>query len=159
MATYAKRTKVSVDKTRDEIERTLRRYGASGFMYGWQGRNAQIAFEIEEPRRMVRFTLLLPDPNDDEFTLTDTGRERNENQAFLAYEQAVRQRWRALALVIKAKLEAIDAGIAIFDDEFMPYLVLPSGRTVAEEVGTKVVESIESGKSVPLLPGPKPKGK
>lgn len=34
MVKYAESTEVSSSRTRDEIERTLRRYGASEFVYG-----------------------------------------------------------------------------------------------------------------------------
>lgn len=44
----------------------------------------------------------------------------------LAWEQACRQRWQALLLAIKAMLEAVAAGIAQFEDEFLAYLVDPT---------------------------------
>ncbi|MDD3798409.1 MAG: hypothetical protein PHE36_04435 [Novosphingobium sp.] len=72
--------------------------------------------------------------------------------ALREWEQACRQRWRALALVIKAKLEAIDSGISEFDDEFMAHIVLPNGRTVSEEVRPKIT-SAYAGEGMPnLLP-------
>jgi hypothetical protein len=37
MARYAAETTVASDRSRAEIERILERYGASSFMYGWQG--------------------------------------------------------------------------------------------------------------------------
>lgn len=40
MTTYASQTTVSPDRSRAEIERTLSRYGATGFMYGWSDRGA-----------------------------------------------------------------------------------------------------------------------
>ena len=45
----------------------------------------------------------------------------DEKTAHGRWEQACRQRWRALALVIKAKLEAIDAEISTFEEEFLPF--------------------------------------
>ena len=41
-----------------------------------------------------------------------------------------RQRWRALNLAIKAKLEAVESGIVTFDQEFLAHIVGPSGQTV-----------------------------
>jgi hypothetical protein len=38
---FAEKTTVSSDKSRAEIERTLSRYGASSFMYGWNQAHAQ----------------------------------------------------------------------------------------------------------------------
>jgi len=101
MAKYAASTQVSSDKSKAEIEKTLQRYGATGFMYGWQESKAIIAFQMMN--RHIKFILPMPSINDKEFRLTDTGRERSENAKQDAYEQAIKQKWRALALVIKAK--------------------------------------------------------
>ncbi len=43
---YAGKTQVSSDKSKAEIERTLQRYGATGFMYGWQDSIAVIMFQM-----------------------------------------------------------------------------------------------------------------
>ena len=50
-----------------------------------------------------------------------------------AHEQERRRLWRALLLNIKAKLEAVESGISVFDEEFMAHIVLPK-RLV--ELGT-----------------------
>jgi hypothetical protein len=47
-------------------------------------------------------------------------------------EQQQRQRWRALTLVIKAKLEAVESGIATIEEEFLPHIVVPGGGTFGE---------------------------
>ncbi len=44
MTRYAATTSVSVAKSKAEIEDILQRYGASGFMSGWQGNLAMIFF-------------------------------------------------------------------------------------------------------------------
>ena len=41
----------------------------------------------------------------------------------------MRQRWRALALCIKAKLEAVECGITSFEEEFLAHVVMPNGQT------------------------------
>jgi hypothetical protein len=95
----------------------------------------------------------LPDPSAEEFTLTPTGRERSASAAEDAYEQAVRQRWRALALVIKAKLEAVEAGISTVEDEFLAHVALPAGGTVGEWMRPRLDEVYASGRMPALLPG------
>lgn len=152
MPRYAESTAVSSDRSRAEIETTLARYGASRFMYGWDQQSAIIAFEMHG--RRIQFQLPLPNKDAEEFTRTPTGRVRAASQATEAYEQAVRQRWRALALVIKAKLEAVDAGITIFEDEFMAHIVLPSGETVGHWMRPQIEASYQSGNMPPLLPAP-----
>jgi hypothetical protein len=37
MPTYPKETAVSPARSRAEVERTLQRYGAQGFLYSWKG--------------------------------------------------------------------------------------------------------------------------
>lgn len=152
MARYAENTQVGSDRSRAEIERTLKRYGASAFAYGWEGHNASIMFHLEN--RRIIFRLPLPDPSADEFRLTPSGKwERTAKQQEDAYEQAVRQRWRALALVIKAKLEAVEAGISTVEDEFLSHVALPSGGTVGEWLRPKL-SAIYDGEQLPaLLPG------
>lgn len=148
--TYAAQTSVSVEKSKYEIERTLQRYGASQFIYGWGQEEAVIGFIVEG--RQVRFKVAVPDLKD--FFRTATGRARSRTQAHKEWEQAQRQRWRALLLVIKAKLEAIEAGIATFEDEFGMYIMLPNGQTVGETVMPQVALAYETGKMPEsLLPG------
>lgn len=74
---------------------------------------------VAELTGRVRFVLPLPDPQDREFTHTP-GRQtrRSESKRAEAWEQACRQAWRALALVVKAKLEAIEGGSIYTGPEF-----------------------------------------
>lgn len=103
--------------------------------------------------KQVRLSVPFPDRSAREFTHTPTrGTIRSPAQQEEAYEQAVRQRWRALDLVVKAKLEAVEAGISIFEREFFSDIVLPDGRTVGEYVLPQVEESYRSGLMPPLLP-------
>ncbi len=139
MSTYASKTDVTSDRSRGEIEKILARYGATHFAYMTEPGAARIAFQAVG--RQVRFTIPLPDPEAREFTHHSRG-ERTASAREAAYEQATRQKWRALALVVKAKLEAIESGIATFEQEFYAHTVLPSGRTVFEETGEQVAEMI-----------------
>lgn len=135
--TYASKTTVSPERSRAEIESTLKRYGAGGFAYGWDDDEgvAMVAFKHEG--RQVRF--MLPVPPQEDFRRTPNTRQWRDNAAMLkAHDQAVKQRWRALALSIKAKLEAVEAGIVTFEEEFLAHFVLPGGRTVAETLGPEL---------------------
>lgn len=146
MGIYARETTVSVDRSKSEIERTLTRYGATSFMYGWDSDKRGAGFQFRFANRMLRFTIPIPDRED--FRKTGKGRKRpgGEGAVDRAWEQAIRQRWRALAIAIKAKLEAVTSGVVGFDVEFMPYAVMPDGRTVAEHVGPELALAYESGK-------------
>lgn len=104
MGRYAQNTVVSSEESKMEIERTLRRYGAAEFVQGWDSDKAIIMFRMEN--RRIRFYLPMPDKQ--ECCKTATGRTRSNEYAIeQAWEQAQRQRWRALTLAIKAKLELL----------------------------------------------------
>ena len=148
---YAQDTQVSTNRSRDEIERTLSRYGASQFMYGWEHGRAVIAFAADD--RRVQFMLPMPDREDPAFTRTPTGKKRAAAAAEQAYEQAVRQAWRALALVIKAKLEAVAAGITEFEAEFLAHIMLPDGSTVGDWARPQLAAAYTSGAMPALMPG------
>lgn len=147
--TYASQTSVSSEKSRREIEQTLIRYGATSFAYGWQENAAMIGFKAHD--RNIRLVLPMPDRDHCAFTRTPTGRARSASEADKAFEQAVRQKWRALALVIKAKLEAVESGIVTFEDEFAMHMVLPGGRTVAEHVLPAIDTAYDTGRVPSLL--------
>lgn len=153
MTRYAAETSVSQDRSRAEIEATLKRYGATSFMYASEQTTAMIGFRISD--RMVKFVLPMPDPKSREFTHHSRG-QRTPDAALKAWEQAGRQRWRALALVIKAKLEAVAAGITTIEDEFLAHTVLPDGSTVGQFMQPQLAIAYEQG-SMPttlLLGGP-----
>ena len=149
MNLYATGTTVAPEKSRAEIERILTRYGATGFAYGWDGPRAVIAFRAKE--RNVKFVLPLPKPED--FKTTPTGRQRrNTGRQAIVAEMETRRRWRALALAVKSKLEMVASGIVQFDDEFLPYIVMPDGRTVAEHVRPGIVAAYAGKPMKALLP-------
>lgn len=149
MSRFAADTSVSVSASKAEIERIVERYGAEGFMSGWQADQAMVAFTMMQ--RQVRFVLTMPAKTEKRFTEHSRGL-RTPEAAQKEWEQACRQRWRALALVIKAKLEAIESNISTFDDEFMAHIVLPNGNTVSQEAGPRIIEAYKSGAMQPLLP-------
>lgn len=151
MPKYATKTEVSSTRTRADIEDTLLRYGASGFGYVRQNDKAMIAFAMQN--RQIRFILPLPNPNDREFTHTPArGTPRSQDAQRDAYEQAERQRWRALSLVIKAKLEAVECGIAEFEREFLGNIVLPDGRTAGDFMLPQIEQAYETRCMPSLLP-------
>ncbi len=152
MTRYAENTAISAEASRGEIERTLLRYGAAAFSYGWEGNKALVAFKMRG--KFIRFVLEMPDREDQQFKLTETKRwARSEEAAYKAWEQACRQKWRALALVVKAKLEAVESGITSFEEEFLAAIMLPNNQTVGQYVLPQVTIAYESGKMPALIPG------
>ncbi len=149
MPKYAEKTTVSEGRSKIEIEQTLTRYGATSFMYGWSGDICIVAFEMSN--RRIKIKLPMPDPNS--FGRTPTGRRRTTAQAQNAHAQATKQRWRALALFIKAKLEAVESGITTFEAEFLDGTMLPSGQTVGEWLKPQIETVYDGGQMPPLLSG------
>lgn len=151
MTRYAEGTTVPADRSRAEIDRVLSKYGASGFGYSWERREvailpvpmygaktelrdfAAIIFQFKE--RRVRLDVPMP-----------TAREAGTVQRA---EARTRQRWRALLLVIKAKLEAVESGISTLEQEFLANIVTESGRTIGEVLVPRLSEAIAAGRLLP----------
>lgn len=153
---YAERTNTSTDASKVEIEKTLRRYGAKQFTYGWDQNRVSVAFQLGS--RRVLYRMVMPDRDSNEFTLTPSGKwGRDEKEADAAWERACRQKWRALALIIKAKLEAVDSGITTLEDEFLSGTMLPDGSTVGEWIEPQIEHVYRTGGMPQLLPGAAPR--
>jgi hypothetical protein len=156
MARYAANTEVPASRSRDEIERTLTRYGATSFAYSANATSSAVAFEMKTPGgvRRVRFIIMLPDRNAKEFAYTANGyTRRSATAAAELYDRACRQVWRALLLVVKAKLEAVDAGISTFEEEFLAHIVLPDGTTVGDNIGPAIARAYAENTMPALMPG------
>ena len=122
-------------KTRGEIEALLTRHGAGQILSGidHQRRTGFVGFTMAS--RQFRIPLL---------SVAD-GRNRNP-------EQVERERWRALLLLIKGKLEYIAAGMSNAETEFVAHVVLPSGATVGDEIAPRLAEVYTTGEVRGLLP-------
>ncbi len=147
---YASDTEVSVERSKAEIEGILQRYGAEQFLSGWDQTRAVVACRMHG--RHIKFVVPLPARDAEEFRLTPSRKwERSDRERAAAWEQACRARWRALALVIKAKLEAIEVGITDFDTEFMGFIQLPSGETFGEWARPQIERAYTLGEMPALL--------
>jgi len=156
MTTYAEGTTVSAEKSRGEIERTLARFGATGFAYGWDETRASVQFVAQG--RQVRFVMTLPDPSESRFTMFTRSKygspeRRSLGAAKSLHEAEVRRLWRVLALAVKAKLSLVEAEIVSFEQEFLAFVVLPSGRTVYEETHAAIASAYDGNQIPALLPG------
>jgi hypothetical protein len=122
---YAATTEVPIDRSKRHIEELLMRAGAEGYHTGWQAASGDDpgwdAIEFLWKGKHIRFRL----PRQQAVVT----RSRNKR---LSPEQRDRQRWRVLFLVVKAKIEAVEAGIAVFEEEFLSFIVTASGKTIGE---------------------------
>jgi hypothetical protein len=153
MSQYASKTSVPVAKTKGEIEAIVERYGASQFASGWDEEKAKIGFRMAG--RQIAFILPMPDKRARAYThYSSRGYEkaRTADAAQREWEQACRQRWRALLLVIKAKLEAVETGISTLENEFLANIVLPTGQLVGDWMKPQIETAYVTGSMPNLLP-------
>ncbi len=150
--TYAAGTAVTVQASRSEIEKMVRAAGANAFLFAEDVDVARISFRMEG--RLLRFDIALPAPDEERFVTIVRGaagrQARTAVQASAAYDRALRELWRALALTIKAKLTAVEAGIVTFEDEFLAHVVLADDQTVGRVVGRQLALHYE-GRDLPRL--------
>jgi hypothetical protein len=131
---YAQDTKVPAGITKDEIERLLRKGGASQIFSGFDEDTKQITLGWRLEGRNYKLT-----------SSTDRPTRRCDEQ------QIEREAWRVLLLLLKAKLEVIAAGGTTFESEFLANLLLPDGSTVGEDVLPKVAIAYENATMPNLL--------
>lgn len=134
-STYASETEVPIERSKAQIEGLLIKYGAEGYHTGWQAATTDDpgwdAIEFLWKGKQIRFRLPRPTASDRAF-VDKYGMRLGGTKLQKAMDQKNRQRWRVLYLVVKAKLEAVEAGIAIFEEEFLSFIVTASGKTVGE---------------------------
>lgn len=147
---FAEGTSVPVERSRAEIESLVLRGGATEFASGWNGESAMIGFTMN--RLQIQMRLPLPNKGDKSFAYTPSGRwRRTQKSRDEAFDQEMRRRWRALCLVVKAKLEAVQSGISTIEQEFLPYIVAPNGLTIGQMVIPKLEAMVDSKTMAPLL--------
>lgn len=127
--TYASTTKVPVSQTKNDIEKLVTKYECEAFGIMTDKKGAQVAFQMQS--RNILFKITVPE-----------------------HPQEARARWRALLLVVKAKMESVDAGIEEFEEAFLANIVMPGGQTVSE-MARPIIENHYNGvgENIPLLPG------
>lgn len=146
---YAEGTKVTVPRSREEIEKLLKAYGASGFAFGYDNDVAAILFQLKGRRYRIE----LHYPPLESFRRTNANVTRTEPQMKAAAEAEEKRLWRELAIVIKAKLIAVKSGIRTLEQEFFYDTVLTNNQTVGEFMEPQIEEMYKTGKMPPMLPG------
>ncbi len=155
MSRYASSTTVPVERSQAELVGLLKRHGATAHAFGISKGVAQVMFELQD--RRVRFELKIPIYAEFGAKMPSTIRCRapNVREAWCRAHasQVERQRWRALILVVKAKLELIAEGMGSVETEFLANIVLPDGRSVGEWFAPQLAAAYHGNRMPPLLPG------
>ena len=142
---------MSVARSKEEIERVLARYGADSFGYATEGNRALITFSMES--RRIRMFLVLFEFEDFE-PHPHTAETHRPGPAEGLRTGLSRALAVPLALIVKAKLEAVAAGITTLETEFLAHIVLPDGSTVGQVMLPQVDQAYRSGEMPPMLPVP-----
>jgi len=153
---YAEGTSVPVERSRAELDALLAKRGASqrAIMSDEDNGCAAVLFVLHG--RKYRLDIPMPKVTDDfpkpkparwaTMSMKDRETWREKERA-----QSERERWRAVVLCLKAKLELVRIGISSIEREFMADMVLPNGRTVAAMIESQI-ESISKSAIPRLLP-------
>ena len=129
-------TSVGAGRSKEQIEKLLHKVGAVGFR--WDS-GLPVQRGSDTPLGYEQLTAALS-WNDRKLAF----RLRIE----YADQKQQRQNLRALYWYLKAKIEAIEFGIVDLEQEFMPYMLAPSGRTLYDELGGRDTRLLlESGES------------
>lgn len=151
---YATGTTVSVTKTRMELEKLLVQYGAAEFAGGWNADESRVMFKLAD--RLIRLSVLMPDPGDRKFSHTPAGRRRTPADTRAAFAAEERRRWRALLIVTKARLVAVAEEVQTVEQAFLADIVLPDGSTVGEWAAEQLPAVYARNAMPPVLPGARP---
>ncbi|MEL6544134.1 MAG: hypothetical protein AAFQ82_05880 [Myxococcota bacterium] len=150
---YASKTTVPIAKTRGEIDRLLRQWGADAIQwtdeFGEDRSTLRFVWLHEGTKYMARFSIRLAPIDPDDVTDLRTG-NISPTKLQKAQDARGKQEHRVLQLWLKAALNAVDAGIIDAATVFLPFLEDGTGRTVAE-IAVPRLQSLPGGRAVGLL--------
>lgn len=155
---FAKTTQVPVERTKQELEHVLRRAGTTQVVSGHDTTTGVAFVQFGVEGRSVRLMLRFKPGSDREFTHDPSGKERTPEHAWRNWQQHTRTRWRQLLLIVKAKIEAVECGIATMEEEFLAQMVLPNSTTLGDALLPYLDEMRAKGLSpsfLPALPAPR----
>lgn len=154
---YASDTSVQVSKSRGEIEKLLRIWGAKQMQWSddFDGGNVMLRFIWEHggASYTARFVVDVSTAQEIKDESRD-GRTRKFSQ--VKYDKAMDRRGmvehRELALLMKAIFVAVDCGLITAEQVFLPFLEGQDGRTVGECILPELAKILKHGGAKNLLP-------
>lgn len=156
MRRYAEDTAVPIARSRSEIDKLLREWGADGIQWSDNFRSNQVVlrflWETAGGKYLARFEVRLPSSEDLEPDAIDK-RTRKVSQARLQklLEERGKREHRVLLLWLRAALNAVQLGIVTAEALFLPFLEGRDGKTVAEFAIPRLA-GLLSGGAERLLP-------
>ena len=153
---YANDTSVSVSKSRGEIEKLLRVWGARQMQWSddFEGGKALLRFIWDNAGTTytARFTIDVPTSEEikEEAVHATTGRFLQTK-----YDKAMERRGmvehRELSLLLKAIFVAVDCGLITAEQVFLPFLEDQYGVTVSDRVLPNLSQMLNKGGTKNLL--------
>jgi hypothetical protein len=143
---YAEGTTVTEEKSRYEIEQTIRRYVGRDAFFSYGQASGKAAIQFAAHGRQIKFELPLPLREEAEKGAKRKGsyRDATDRQIEEWLNQEHRRRWRCMLLIIKAKFEAVqmklelaeteDAKAQVFEQEFLACIVGDGGQTLYQAI-------------------------
>jgi hypothetical protein len=147
---YAEDTSVPVAKSRGEIDKILREWGAQGVQWtdDWARDLVQLRFlwTAGGSQYLARFDVQLP-----KHAEVQAAHPNAPARAQTILEQGQRSAHRVLALWLKAAFNAVAAGIVDAETIFLPFLQGQDGATVAQVALPRLPKLLAGGANL-LLP-------
>ena len=126
-----------VTRSRDEIERTLKRYGCDQQL--WMRDDTVPNMTLGFVRKGLTYKLTVPLPKQGyKFTIAEADAE-------------TMRRFRVLLIWLKATCEMVDTGLLKFEEAFMPHTLTPGGQTAGQLFGQQIAVMLESGRAPSLM--------
>ena len=156
MRRYADETTVPISRSRDEIQKLLRHWGADGIRWTDDYQHDRVLLEFvwhhESCGYVARFSLLLPTAAMLRTSSMD-GRSHKFSQTKFDKLMAARgkREHRTLLLFLKGAFEAIEEGLVTAEQLFLPFLVGADDRTVSEVLLPRL-KTLLSASAAAMLP-------
>jgi hypothetical protein len=139
---YAEKTEVPIEKSIAEIVGMLKRAGAE--QIGQMEEQTRFTIQFAMQDRLIRFRVGLPSLADAP-ARDGRGVTLNARQLASRHQQMIRQRGRALMLVIKAKLESVESEVETFEQAFLANVVMANGQTIYDRVAEPIALEYKTG--------------
>lgn len=158
MARYAEGTSVPMERSRVEAEKTLVRYGASGFAYSWEHREQALPLPLHHPWCPLRSNPSNPRPPH-----CTCGRPKTiaRQVVIVGFKMKTEGGERRVQLEVPmpheleagSKAKAVASGISTLEAEFLANIVMEDGRTIGAAIVPRLSEAVAGGRLLPPAGG------
>lgn len=129
---YAARTEVPISRSQDQVKVELRKVGADQIGVMESSTQAFVVFLVRDVR----------------YRITTAPFKAAKGQDI---EQEQRRQWRAILLLVKAKVVSIMEGISTVEREFLADAIMPDGSTWADHAPRMIAAAYKEGGAPRLM--------